>query len=100
MKEAIVLAGSRGIGKGIRDLATGNISGAIQSGRDVIDRLSKQEATPTPNLNQAAPTPAPTGISSLTQPSLQTQAIQDLIDKELSRRDQVTGFGRTGFMDT
>ena len=72
----------------------------MQSGRGVIDMLNKQEATPTRNLNQAAPTSAPTGISSLTQPSLERQAIQDLIDKELSRRDQVTGFGRTGFMDT
>ena len=94
-----VLDITRGIGKGVRDLAAGNIPGFIQS----FSKLKNQRAArtapapaPAPTLNQAAPT----GISSLTQPSLERQAIQDLIDEELSRRDQVTGFGRTAFMDT
>ena len=80
---------TRGIGKGVRDLAAGNIPEAIQS----FSMLKNQRAAPAPTLNQAAPT----GISSLRDQSdisdLERQAIQDLIDKELSRRDQVTGFG-------
>jgi len=89
---------SRGIGKGVRGLATGNLQDVYESVRDVTGKLKNQQAAPDPS-SAPAPTTTPdlTGISSLTQPSL---TIQDLIDRELSRRDQATGFGRTAFMDT